>query len=115
MSFNYRMIQKTSSINKNYIYQELHTVYYDRNGNIDGWSENNSHNLLEIEADDSERESKEFVIKAITEAFSKPVLTEIDGKLIEIPNNSKRPRISTKEAEGLIDSMKYHNKYFYSS
>ena len=75
--WNYRAIRKSHEESDTDTYQ-IHEVYYDKDGNIEGWTESPVKPLGETP--DELREDIRFFIKA----FQKPILEEQikDGKLV---------------------------------
>lgn len=74
MTWNYRVIQKTVEFQgEDYQVHAIHEVYYDTDGNIDGWTLNPIE-LSNFEDCDDLKGSLELIQKA----FEKPALREVE-------------------------------------
>jgi hypothetical protein len=86
MSWNYRVIRRSEiyydDLTRSGSYKcyevFIHEVYYDESGNIIGWSENaatiTGHSKEELRGD----------LNLFNMALNKPILEEVDGKLVEV-------------------------------
>ena len=83
--WNYRAIRKSHGESDTDTYQ-IHEVYYDKDGNIEGWTESPVKPLGETP--DELREDIRFFIKA----FQKPILEEQikDGKPVLVPDDNSQ-------------------------
>lgn len=80
MRWNYRVVKETKYMNNKYDFDHYQVleVYYDDDGNIQGWSEN-AYGILSWDNYDDLKGTAEQVL----EAFKKPVLVVTGDTLIE--------------------------------
>ena len=76
MTWNYRVIRHKEPDGE--YYYQVHEVYYDNQGEINGWSTNAS-----IVYGDSYQDLRHDMLMH-RKAFDKPVLEEFEGKLLEV-------------------------------
>lgn len=77
MSWNYRLIRMGEGDNA---ILEMTEVYYDEQGAPNGWSS------VPARVAGDTKEDVMFVIDKMTKAVEKPILVEVDKKLVEEPN-----------------------------
>ena len=75
MSWNYRVVKKADRLGN---YFEIHEVYYDDNGNPNGWTED-AIKPYGVDLDDLR-----WVLEHMVTALDKPVLEIVDEKLVEV-------------------------------
>lgn len=90
MTWNYRLLKKAVTWGSaDYVVYGIHEVYYDENGTVESWTENEV-TLGSYESTEEVKQSMELIRKA----FSKPLLEEVtdaDGKqhLVKVPTNGE--------------------------
>lgn len=90
MTWNYRLVRSTITWdNVDYTVYGIHEVYYDENGNIESWTENEV-TMGSYETPEEVKQSMELIRKALT----KPLLEEVTDengkqKLITVPKSGE--------------------------
>lgn len=125
MSWDYRFIRtkftifNTESNSEELMeyYYSLHEVYYNEDGTISGWSENPINFFDRMEELDFHPSEFEWFFSKVKEAYAKPVLIEINGKLVteKIPNQetidalnenvSGNKRSSLEETKSMFENI----------
>ena len=81
-TWNYRLIKQTGIIaDRTWIHYYIKEVYYNRKGKISGWTEKSAYPGGQT----PEEAMKD--IELMKEAFNRPVLEEIDNKLVEVKDS----------------------------
>lgn len=86
MAWNYRVLQYSSSDSEEGLYK-ITEVYYDEQGNPTSWVDEPIDPLSAQES----KESLQWIMLALQEAITKPVLMVVDGKLVEVSAYDQMP------------------------